>query len=131
VHSSIIILSITFQINIITQVLIVQSLSPLMSSSIYLPALGNNSAPVLILVISFADIQRLSTKPHKWLRYVLFAICGVRGDISLTANGPPVNYDSDVLANDYYFTPQGRLYGLRVCSFLIPSSPRRISFYRL
>lgn len=81
----------------------------LMSSSIYLPTLEDHSASVLILVIPFADIRRLSTKPLKWLRYVLFAICGVQGDMSLTANGPPVNYDGDVLANDYYFTPQGRL----------------------
>ena len=49
--------------------------------------------------------------PPPWLRFVTFAICGVRGDLSATPNGPPVDYDSisldDPLAEAYYYTPEG------------------------
>ena len=42
------------------------------------------------------DIERLSVRPVKWLRFVTFAICGVRGHLSESAmfNGTPVDYDS-------------------------------------
>ena len=43
--------------------------------------------PVLGLVIPFNDIGRLSLRPLKWLRYVTFALCGVRGDLSETPGG--------------------------------------------
>ena len=39
----------------------------------------------------------------------MFAICGARGDISMTPDGPPVNYD-DILLEDsanLYYTPSG------------------------
>ena len=53
---------------------------------------------VLALSIPFSDIERLSVRPVKWLRFVTFAICGVRGHLSATPNGPPVDYDSISLA---------------------------------
>ncbi|KAI0289893.1 hypothetical protein B0F90DRAFT_1791095 [Multifurca ochricompacta] len=64
---------------------------------------------VLALSIPFSDIERLSILPVKWLRFVTFAICGVRGDLSAMPNGPPVNYDSisiDHIAEAYYYTPE-------------------------
>ena len=43
---------------------------------------------VLALSIPFSDIERLSVSPVKCLRFVTFAICGVRGDLSEIPNGP-------------------------------------------
>ena len=75
---------------------------------IYLPIEGQQ---VLTLSIPFSDIERLSLHPVKWLLFVTFTICGVRGDLSATPNGPPVDYDSislgDPLAKAYYYTPEG------------------------
>ncbi|KAF8345348.1 hypothetical protein F5887DRAFT_1191862 [Amanita rubescens] len=65
---------------------------------------------VLALSIPFNDIERLSVRPVKWLRFVTFAICGVRGHLSATPNGPPVDYDSislENIAEAYYYTPEG------------------------
>ncbi|KAI0293806.1 hypothetical protein BC826DRAFT_370276 [Russula brevipes] len=66
---------------------------------------------VLALSIPFSDIERLSVRPVKWLRFVTFAICGARGHLSATPNGPPVDYDSISLAGPiaeaYYYTPEG------------------------
>ncbi|KAF8345741.1 hypothetical protein F5887DRAFT_1188883 [Amanita rubescens] len=65
---------------------------------------------VLPLSIPFSDIERLSVRPAKWLRFVTFAICGVRGDLSAMPNGPPVDYDSISLhdiSETYYCTPEG------------------------
>jgi hypothetical protein len=74
---------------------------------------------VLALSIPFSDIERLSVRPVKWLRFVTFAICGVRGDISATPNGPPVNYDSISLAGpiaeDYYYTAEGNIQASETC----------------
>jgi hypothetical protein len=67
---------------------------------------------VLALSIPFSDIERLSLRPVKWLRYVTFAVCGAHGDLSATPNGPPVKYDSISLAGpiaeSYYYTFQGK-----------------------
>ena len=40
----------------------------------------------------------------------MFAICGARGDISMTPNGPPVNYDDILLEDDanLYYTTSGK-----------------------
>ena len=68
---------------------------------------------VLALSIPFSDIERLSVRPVKWLRFVTFAICGVRGDLSAMLNGPPVDYDSislDHIAEAYYYTPEGNIF---------------------
>ena len=74
---------------------------------------------VLALSIPFSDIERLSVRPVKWLRFVTFAICGVRGDLSATPNGPPVDYDSisiaGPIAEAYYYTPQGNIHRSHIC----------------
>ncbi|KAH9050883.1 hypothetical protein EDB83DRAFT_2676602 [Lactarius deliciosus] len=59
------------------------------------------------LSIPLDDVQRLSTRPFKWLRYVLYCICGARGDLYARLGGPPVDYDSTELAGDviYFYEP--------------------------
>ena len=42
----------------------------------------------------------------------MFAICGARGDLSTTPNGPAVDYENTEIANDentYYYRPSGKL----------------------
>jgi hypothetical protein len=73
---------------------------------------------VLALSIPFGDIERLSVRPVKWLRFVTFAICGVRGDLSAMPNGRPVDYDSislDHIAEAYYYTPEGNIHRSHIC----------------
>jgi hypothetical protein len=65
---------------------------------------------VLALDIPKSDIQRLSVRPLKWLRFVAFTVCGVRGDLAMAPNGPAVDYDislTDAIAEDYYYIPDG------------------------
>ena len=74
---------------------------------IYLPI---EDRQILALSIPFVDIERLSLRPVKWLRFLLFTICGVRGELTTTPNGPPVDYDTSTLDNmdeAYYFAPEG------------------------
>jgi len=72
-----------------------------------------SSSRVWILAISVPldDIQRLSVRPLKWLRFVTFTICGVTGKLATTKDGPSiVDYDSisfDDLTDDYYYIPDG------------------------
>ena len=70
----------------------------------------NKGSQVLALSIPSSDIQRLSIRPLKWLRFVTFAVCGVPGNLSATPDGPAVEYDSiphAEIAEAYYYTPQG------------------------
>ncbi|KDQ07698.1 hypothetical protein BOTBODRAFT_192252 [Botryobasidium botryosum FD-172 SS1] len=64
-----------------------------------------------LLAIPLADIQRLCHRPFKWLRFVLFAICGVKGDLYLAPGGEMVDYQSTLAqefqAGDYYYIPNG------------------------
>ena len=42
----------------------------------------------------------------------MFAICGARGDLLTTPNGPAVNYEDTEIANEknpYYYRPSGKL----------------------
>ncbi|KAI0288224.1 hypothetical protein BC826DRAFT_971745 [Russula brevipes] len=64
-------------------------------------------APIPILSIPRSDVERLAAFPFRWLRYLMFTICGARGDIC-TINGPvtPVDYDETEIADDantYYY----------------------------
>jgi hypothetical protein len=64
------------------------------------------------LSISRSDIERLAVSPFQWIRYVMFAICGARGDLSTTPNGPAVDYENTEIASDentYYYRPSGKL----------------------
>ena len=59
-----------------------------------------------------SDIDRLAVLPFRWIRYVMFTICGARGDLSPTPNGPPVDYDKTEVPdaeNTYYYRPSGNL----------------------
>ncbi|KAH9993788.1 hypothetical protein BJV77DRAFT_1067067 [Russula vinacea] len=68
--------------------------------------LNADGTQVPFLSIPDSDVQRLSRRPFKWLRYVIFAICGAHGDISMTLDGPPVDYSSSSLANaTYHYNP--------------------------
>jgi hypothetical protein len=74
--------------------------------------LSIDETQVPFLSIPRSDIERLAVSPFRWLRYVMFAICGVRGDLSRTPNGPLVDYESTEIANDentYYYQPEGKL----------------------
>jgi len=56
-----------------------------------------------------SDVRRLSKRPFKWLRFVMFCICGARGDLSATPDGPPVDYDSTSFSDVYYYNPSGKI----------------------
>ena len=71
-----------------------------------------NDEYMLALSIPLEDIQRLSIRPLKWLRFVTFAVCGVTGELSPTPNGPVIEYQNvgfDSLADEYYYKPDGML----------------------
>ncbi|KAH8994519.1 hypothetical protein EDB92DRAFT_286656 [Lactarius akahatsu] len=65
--------------------------------------------PFSFLSIPLDDVQRLSIRPFKWLRYVLYSICGARGDLYARLGDPPVDYDSTELADHliYFYEPSG------------------------
>jgi hypothetical protein len=67
---------------------------------------------VSFLSIPRSDIDRLAVRPFRWIRYVMFSICGARGDLTRTLNGLPVDYNRTELAdteNTYYYRPSGNL----------------------
>ncbi|KAI0255672.1 hypothetical protein BJV78DRAFT_1172425 [Lactifluus subvellereus] len=47
--------------------------------------LHDNVGPTPFLCIPKKEIQRLSLSPHKWLKYVMFAICGAHGVLVTTS----------------------------------------------
>jgi hypothetical protein len=74
---------------------------------IYLVA---GESPTSFLCIPIQDVKRLSVRPFKWLRFMMYSICGAPGEISATPRGDPVEYDSTELAEvRYYYEPQGKL----------------------
>ena len=65
-----------------------------------------------LLSIPRCDIERLTVFPFRWIRYVMFTICGAPGDLSTTREGPPVDYDRTEFADaedTYYYRPSGKL----------------------
>jgi hypothetical protein len=67
---------------------------------------------ISFLSIPRSDIERLAVSPFQWIRYVMFAICGARGDLCTTPNGPAVAYEDTEIANEknkYYYRPSGKL----------------------
>ncbi|KAF8499044.1 hypothetical protein F5888DRAFT_1633574 [Russula emetica] len=48
--------------------------------------------PLLLLSIPSSEIQRLSYRPLKWLRFITSTICGARGNLLWLHNGPIVDY---------------------------------------
>jgi hypothetical protein len=72
--------------------------------------LNIHGSQIPFLSVSNSDIQRLAICPFRWLRYVMFSICGARGHLSATPDGPPVDYDTTSLADViYYYSPSGRV----------------------
>ena len=74
---------------------------------IYLTRVGSETP---FLSIPLSDVQRLSIWPFKWLRYVMFCICGARGELSAGPAGPEVDYETTVLVDDsiYYYSTSGK-----------------------
>jgi hypothetical protein len=67
---------------------------------------------ISFLSIPRGDIERLAVSPFQWIRYVMFTICGARGDLCTTPNGPAVDYENTEIANaenTYYYRPSGKL----------------------
>jgi hypothetical protein len=67
---------------------------------------------ISFLSIPRSDIERLAVSPFRWIRYVMFTICGARGDLCTTPNGPAVDYENTEIANaenTYYYRPSGKL----------------------
>ena len=74
--------------------------------------LSTDQTETSFLLIPRSDIERLAVSPFRWLRYVMFAICGARGHLSTTSNGPAVDYEKTEIAadeNTYYYRPSGKL----------------------
>ena len=74
--------------------------------------LNIDETQVSFLSIPRSDIERLAVFPFRWIRYVIFAISGARGDLSATPNGPAVDYETTEIAieeNTYYYRPSGQL----------------------
>jgi hypothetical protein len=68
--------------------------------------LVTGEVPVSFLRIPIKDVKRLSVRPFKWLRFVMYAICGAPGKISATPDGDQVEYDCTELADadvEYYY----------------------------
>jgi hypothetical protein len=67
---------------------------------------------VSFLSIPRSDIERLAVSPFRWIRYVMFAICGARGELSTTPNGLAVDYENTEITNcedTFYYRPSGKL----------------------
>ena len=94
--------------------------------------LSTDETQMSFLSIPRDDIERLAVSPFRWIRYVMFVICGAPGDLSTTPDGPAVNYENTEIANDentYYYRPSSKLSFLcvrllftvsRLLQFLVP-----------
>ncbi len=74
--------------------------------------LSFHEAQISFLSIPLSDVERLSVFSFRWIRYVMFTICGARGDLSTTPKGPPVDYDKTEFPdaeNTYYYRPSRKL----------------------
>ncbi|KAH0826930.1 hypothetical protein J3R83DRAFT_4536 [Lanmaoa asiatica] len=63
------------------------------------------------LSIPNSDVEMLSNRPFCWLRYIMFSICGARGDLfrTLGATDVPVDYNTSLadLPAVVYYKPSG------------------------
>jgi len=69
-----------------------------------------NSSYIPFLSIPLSDVRRLSLRPLKWIRFVMFSICGARGHLSATPDGLPVDYDSTETNAEYYYKSDGKFF---------------------
>jgi hypothetical protein len=68
--------------------------------------------PISFLSIPLDDIERLAVYPLRWIRYVMFSICGVRGVLSELPEGDAVDYDTtdfSLVGSAYYYRADGKL----------------------
>ncbi|KAH9050864.1 hypothetical protein EDB83DRAFT_2226420 [Lactarius deliciosus] len=81
--------------------------------------LNVDGSTFLFLSIPDSDVRRLSIYPFKWLRFVVFSVCGARGRLSTTPGGPAIHYNSTSLNDiaDLYYTPSGN-FSFRNCIFV-------------
>ena len=73
------------------------------------------------LVIPLEDIERLSLRPLKWLRFVVFTVVGAKGHLFDAPDGSLVDYENVSLANiaendNYYFASEGDALHLQASS---------------
>ena len=94
--------------------------------------LNIDETPLSFLSIPRRDIKRLAVSPFRWIRYVMFAICGSQGDLSITPNGPAVDYEITEIPNNqntYYYQPSGKLsFCVGFCCSVSRLSPGVIAF---
>ncbi|KAF8437302.1 hypothetical protein L210DRAFT_3762065 [Boletus edulis BED1] len=105
--------------------------------NIYMRNLSNNQW-IRGLEIPLEDIERLSSRPLKWLRFVAFAVLGAKGDLFDTPDGNIVHYETVSfadLAESYYLFHDGCYHlvnssGLADYITSSVSTPRRSTFRR-
>ena len=56
--------------------------------------------------------------PLEWLRFLGFAIYGRQGYISMSMNGPELDYTAQIEAHSYYFISDGKL---DLCIKILPN----------
>ena len=83
--------------------------------------LNVHGSQISFLSIPYSDVQRLSIHPFKWLRYVMFSICGTSGDLLATPDGSPVDYDRTELANNstYFYKPLGKVFSCMLYKIIV------------
>ncbi|KAI9507328.1 hypothetical protein F5148DRAFT_1205894 [Russula earlei] len=70
-----------------------------------------DTQPSSVLLIPHSDIERLAIFPFRWMRYVMYTICGARGKLT-TPNGSEVDYDETNIPGGetkYHYTPSDAL----------------------
>ncbi|KAF8427180.1 hypothetical protein L210DRAFT_546350 [Boletus edulis BED1] len=81
---------------------------------IYLP-IESTTEWIHALSIPRRDIERLTLRPLKWLRFATFTVCGAKGHLSTTKGGQTVDYENvsfENLTDRYYYTPDNNVYHL-------------------
>jgi len=68
-----------------------------------------NESSKLALSIPLAQCTTFAITPLKWLRFLGFAIYGRQGYMSMSMNGPELDYTAQIEARSYYFVPDGKL----------------------
>jgi len=84
------------------------------------------------LSIPPSDVRRLSLRPLKWIRFVVFSICGARGHLSATPDGPSVDYTNTETNAEYYYKSDGN--NFFVCVIVLHHNahlPRGLYLHRL
>ena len=79
---------------------------------IYLHIASGECIQVRALSIPRIDIERLTRRPLKWLRFATFTVCGAKGHLHTTEGGEIVdseNVSFGDLADSYCYAPEGKL----------------------